>query len=575
MTGNLALIGVGSNIDPEKNIQEASVLLQNEMRLLQESTFRYTAPLIFPDQPKFLNGAFLVKTGLSKDDLKIHLKNVERSLGRIKRKNKNGPRRIDLDIVIFNREIVDSDLYKREFLKQAVLELIPTLKKKWQIANRVRYRSELQSVVRIIRAKFNRRITSIIGGGHWFCDQEGSGSEIKIILVSKKIKAQELKDLNRELQENCLSPLGSTPLRLFQLTESRFKEQLEVFDSTSKLSDQISALNFYHTLYPKEKIEVPIPSSTFESLDYRKTLTYIHSLWKKEVRTKKDQFWWQFLRTYFYYRLVKLKFERGQIESYSFFMLKEFFQESAEDLIHKAFYYRYADIIVDDDERNAFQKTVLEELQTQYESHNKANTAKESEMNQMLKEGKEVSRDDAIKALKTLITYIGDDPEREGLKDTPERVLRSFDEIYGGYSQDPNQILQKSFSTSSEEMVVLSNIELYSTCEHHMLPFIGKCHIAYIPNRRVIGLSKLARMMETFARRLQIQEELTQQIANTLHDQVHALGVAVMIEAKHLCMSCRGINKQQSTMITTAMLGQFKEDQDLKRDFFRSVEKSV
>ena len=192
-------------------------------------------------------------------------------------------------------------------------------------------------------------------------------------------------------------------------------------------------------------------------------------------------------------------------------------------------------------------------------------------MNYPLQKRNQIDREEALEAVRTLIQYIGDDPEREGLLDTPERVVRSFDEIYSGYLQNPTQILQRTFSTKSSEMVVLSNIELYSTCEHHMLPFIGKCHIGYIPDQRVIGLSKLARMMEAFTRRLQIQEELTQQIADSLYTQVHALGVAVMIEAKHLCMSCRGINKQQSTMITSTMLGQFKENQDLKREFFRSI----
>ena len=184
-----------------------------------------------------------------------------------------------------------------------------------------------------------------------------------------------------------------------------------------------------------------------------------------------------------------------------------------------------------------------------------------------------VSREEAIECVRKLIRYIGDDPDREGLLETPDRVIRSYDELYGGYKKDPNEVLKKTFPTSSGEMVLLSNIELYSTCEHHMLPFVGKCHIAYLPNERVIGLSKLARLMEVFARRLQIQEELTHQIANVLNDHVHAHGVAVMIEAKHLCMSSRGVNKQNSVMTTTAMLGKFKEDRELKNDFFNMIER--
>lgn len=183
-----------------------------------------------------------------------------------------------------------------------------------------------------------------------------------------------------------------------------------------------------------------------------------------------------------------------------------------------------------------------------------------------------VTREEALESVRTLIRYIGDDPRREGLEETPERVVASFEELYAGYFQDPDAVLQKTFATSSSEMVLLSNIELYSTCEHHMLPFVGVCHIAYLPNKRVIGLSKLARMMEVFSRRLQIQEELTLRIASALNDHVHAHGVAVMIEAQHMCMSCRGVNKQNSKMTTTAMLGKFKEDRELKNDFHRMIQ---
>lgn len=183
------------------------------------------------------------------------------------------------------------------------------------------------------------------------------------------------------------------------------------------------------------------------------------------------------------------------------------------------------------------------------------------------------SKEEALQAVKTLIRYIGDDPEREGLIETPERVLRSYNEIFQGYHQDPKEILEKRFSTRSHEMVVLSNIELYSTCEHHMIPFVGSCHIAYLPKDQVVGLSKLARLMEVFSRRLQIQEELTYQIANALCEYVEPGGVAVMIEAKHMCMSCRGVGKQHSHMITTCMLGAFETDPSLKNDFFHLIEK--
>ncbi len=183
------------------------------------------------------------------------------------------------------------------------------------------------------------------------------------------------------------------------------------------------------------------------------------------------------------------------------------------------------------------------------------------------------SKEEALAAVRTLIRYLGDDPEREGLLETPDRVIRSYKEIFQGYQQDPKEILEKRFSTRSHEMVVLSNIELYSTCEHHMIPFVGACHIAYLPKDQVVGISKLARLMEVFSRRLQIQEELTYQIAQALCDFVQPRGVAVMIEAKHMCMSCRGVGKQHSSMITTCTLGEFESNPSLKNDFFHLIEK--
>ena len=182
------------------------------------------------------------------------------------------------------------------------------------------------------------------------------------------------------------------------------------------------------------------------------------------------------------------------------------------------------------------------------------------------------TRDQALEAVRTLIRYMGDNPDREGLLETPDRVIRSYDEIFLGYSQDPKEVLEKRFTTHSTEMVVLANIELYSTCEHHMIPFVGQCHIGYLPKDQVVGISKLERLMEIFSRRLQIQEELTHQIAHALCDYVDPRGVAVMIEAKHMCMSSRGVGKQHSQMITTCMLGEFSSNPHLKDDFFHLVE---
>jgi len=182
---------------------------------------------------------------------------------------------------------------------------------------------------------------------------------------------------------------------------------------------------------------------------------------------------------------------------------------------------------------------------------------------------KPVSREEAIECVKKIIRYIGDDPEREGIAESPERIINSYEEIFRGYKQDPREILKKQFKSDARDLIVVSDIEIYSTCEHHMLPFVGKCHIGYLPNKTVIGVSKLARLMDVYARRLQIQEELTFQIADNLMKEIKSFGVAVVIEAQHLCMASRGVNKQHSVMKTTAMLGKFKDNPDLKNEFFR------
>lgn len=167
---------------------------------------------------------------------------------------------------------------------------------------------------------------------------------------------------------------------------------------------------------------------------------------------------------------------------------------------------------------------------------------------------------DARHAVRTLLRYAGEDPDREGLLDTPARVVRSFDELFSGYSTDPATVLGTDFDGNGyDQMVVCRKIEFCSTCEHHMLPFLGLAHVAYVPRKRVVGLSKMARLVDCFARRLQIQERMTQQIAQTMRDVLNPLGVGVMIEAKHLCMSCRGVRKDKSEMVTTCLIGVFRQ----------------
>ena len=184
-----------------------------------------------------------------------------------------------------------------------------------------------------------------------------------------------------------------------------------------------------------------------------------------------------------------------------------------------------------------------------------------------------ISEQEALECVKKLIQFIGDDPDRPGLEGTPERVINAYKEIFRGYEIDSASVLKSRFRTQSKEIIVLSDIELYSTCEHHLLPFFGKCHIAYLPNGRVIGISKLARLIDVFARRLQIQEELTFLIATTLEKELETVGVAVVIEAQHMCMTCRGVNKQNSIMTTSMYLKEFKKSMELRAEFHRLIHK--
>jgi GTP cyclohydrolase I len=182
---------------------------------------------------------------------------------------------------------------------------------------------------------------------------------------------------------------------------------------------------------------------------------------------------------------------------------------------------------------------------------------------------------DAEAAIKTLIAYAGDDPEREGLLDTPSRVARSFDEFFGGYLQDPVEVLERTFEEIEgyDEMVLLKDIAFVSHCEHHMAPIVGKAHVAYLPRTRVVGISKLARVVEVYARRLQIQEKMTAQIANAIDSVLEPLGVAVVLEAGHHCMTTRGVNKAGVTMTTSKMLGAFRDDPNTRREFLANVGK--
>ena len=183
------------------------------------------------------------------------------------------------------------------------------------------------------------------------------------------------------------------------------------------------------------------------------------------------------------------------------------------------------------------------------------------------------SREEAIDAVRTLIRWAGDDPDREGLVETPDRVVRSYDEFFSGYGQDPREILAKTFSEVDgyDEMIVMNDIRFESHCEHHMVPIIGKAHIGYLPDKRVVGISKLARLVDVYARRLQIQEKMTVQIADTLNEVLQPKGVGVILEASHQCMSTRGVHKAGVEMVTSRMLGTFRTDPSTRREFLSIV----
>jgi GTP cyclohydrolase I len=177
-----------------------------------------------------------------------------------------------------------------------------------------------------------------------------------------------------------------------------------------------------------------------------------------------------------------------------------------------------------------------------------------------------------IEEVRRILTMLGEDPARDGLKKTPERVDRALRYLTSGYQKDADSLLNGAlFDVAYDEMVIVKNIEVFSLCEHHLLPFFGTCHVAYIPNGKIIGLSKIPRLVDMYARRFQVQERLTTQVAETINTKIRPRGVAVVIEAKHLCMIMRGVEKQNSVAVTSSMLGSFKDDQNTRNEFLNLI----
>lgn len=188
---------------------------------------------------------------------------------------------------------------------------------------------------------------------------------------------------------------------------------------------------------------------------------------------------------------------------------------------------------------------------------------------------KQSKRTEAVNAIRTLLAYIGEDPGREGLVETPDRMLRSYEELFSGYRFNTEKKIAQLFKVfedgACDELVLVKNIDVMSFCEHHFLPVVGKAHVAYIPNGKIVGLSKLARIVEVFARRLQVQERLTTQITRAIDRHLKPLGSACVIEAKHGCMSCRGVRQQNSVMITSSLTGEFKDNQLTRQEFMSLI----
>jgi GTP cyclohydrolase I len=189
---------------------------------------------------------------------------------------------------------------------------------------------------------------------------------------------------------------------------------------------------------------------------------------------------------------------------------------------------------------------------------------------------KRAGRDEAEQAVRTLLGWIGDDPDREGLRGTPGRVVRAFEDWFGGYAEDPIEFLRRTFYEVDgyDEMIVLRDISFESHCEHHMAPIIGKVHVGYLPNRKVVGISKLARVVETFSRRLQVQETMTAQIAHCIQDVLKPKGVGVVVEGVHQCMTTRGIRKSGVAMITSQLLGDFRSDPRTRSEFLNIIDRA-
>jgi GTP cyclohydrolase I len=222
---------------------------------------------------------------------------------------------------------------------------------------------------------------------------------------------------------------------------------------------------------------------------------------------------------------------------------------------------------------NRFSEKVMLNQKVPWETFMSSNIRAVEKLEPLSAEEPRPSRAEVEAAVRTIIRWTGDDPDREGLQDTPARVTRAFEEYFGGYAQDPSEFLERTFEEVGgyDEMIMLRGIRFESHCEHHMAPVIGQAWVGYVPNGRVVGISKLARVVDVFARRLQVQEKLTAQIADTINDILKPKGVAVVIKASHHCMTTRGVHKPDTDLVTARMIGCFKDNAQMRQEFLMAV----
>lgn len=372
MKMNNVIIGVGSNINPEQNVSQAEQEVKLLGELKRKSDFIYTKPLLFENQSDFLNGVFHLETPFSKLEVEKKLKNIEQKLGRVRTNNKNGPRTIDLDTIIFNNQITDYDVFSRDFLKSQIIDLFPKFSNILNCRNYMNNYKEVNQIVEIVKAVLPKKIISIFGAGHWFCNEECPTSDIDFIVIVKEVSSEYDKLINKRIQSLNLSVISGYPVqvRLFWLEELEGKSIGKCF-----VADDIKLQRLFIRQFPFYKLlygEIwPISGNLVEKMSIEDELSYCMDI---IINLPCDKFlcslnliepffdWSDLVKFYLYSRiLTEVKFNNYQYDM-SFINLQKFVSHRPNDLVHKAMEYRYSNIPVDLSERNDFYSKIRNEL---------------------------------------------------------------------------------------------------------------------------------------------------------------------------------------------------------------------